>query len=190
MDPSVVALIATSANLQRSRLYSVDAKIFADNLPLGKMSGGILTAETTVQLADSDNSDEVVSSITVKIEGFPKGITQENVDPKHRVFCVEVTFQGVYSWNKKPPAKVISDPALAHALGRPMYALAVSEARAVAEKMGFIGIKTDPDLPRPSAKNSGPIKSPKRLHSLPPDADDVADKLATKAKKVRPATAK
>lgn len=144
---SVVALAVINANLQTARIRSVNANA-ADNIPANVMSGGFLAVQTDVKLTEDETGNSVISSITLKVEGFPKGIKRENSQIGDRVFCVEVTAQGFYSWKTPPHRHAIHHPDLAHALGRPMYALAASEIREIALKMGFNGVHIESDIPR------------------------------------------
>lgn len=155
MDP-VVALAAMSAVLQASRIRKIDAKLSADHIAPGAMSGGFLAADTNVKLGVSQDGSDVISSITVRIEGFPKGITKEKAVINTGIFCIEVTAQGIYTWVKNsPPPDVMGHPNLAHALGRPIYALAASEVISIAVKMGFTGVTIDPDIPPPKSAVAG-----------------------------------
>lgn len=183
MDP-VVALAAMSAVLQTSRIRKIDAKLSADHIAPGAMSGGFLAADTNVKLGVSQDGSDVISSITVRIEGFPKGVTRDKAKINTGVFCIEVTAQGIYTWVKNPPTiDVMGQPSLAHALGRPIYALAASEVRSIAVKMGFTGVTIDPDIPAP--KNAVARNTPSiGLKKMPSIARKLSKKVPA-AKKTK-----
>lgn len=174
---TLVGLAVISADLQTARIHSVNASIAADNTSPSAMSGGHLAMQTDVKLDVTGNS--VISSITLKVEGFPKGIRRENAKVGDRVFCVEVTAQGYYSWKTPPHESAVKNPDLARALGRPMYALAASEIRGIALKMGFNGVHIDPDIPR--AQKEGRQANPsKNLPSQRLITSDLPKKVARK----------
>lgn len=174
---SVVALAAMSADLKTSRVHSITARIASNNPPSSAMSGGYLAAEATVKLGQSSAGEEAISSVLLKVEGFPKGVEREKASEEDRVFCIEVEVQGVYGWRKSPSKAVLGNKDLAHALGRPMYTIAASEVRAIAVKMGFMGVYIDADLLRANNEiaNAKPLEIP---HAAKPSIDAVTKEAA------------
>lgn len=150
---TLIALASLSANLKRSRLHRLDAQILSN----GTHMGGILNSETTVGFGKATKAEEWVSTVSLKIVGYPKGTTKDDADHVTPVFSVEATVKGVYSWQKIPPKEVLNDQDLAHALGRPLYAVVASECRAAAAKMGFHGVKPAEDLPRAGEGEAIPL---------------------------------
>jgi hypothetical protein len=193
MDSSDTLNISTvlGANLLRSRIVSIEGKVFEPAMPLG----GILTTETMVKLYESKNSEnEWISEVALKISGYPKGTTEELTNQIKPIFLVEIVAQGGYSWEKKPTAKEVGNQHLLHALGRPLYLIAAHEARATAVKLGLVGVRPPADLPREEEESSK--KKPKSLPKTKKkpiakssDVEDVTEKLPVKVAAKRKSTA-
>lgn len=180
---SLIAFALLNANLLRSRIRGIDGKVIASEMP----AGGVLTTETMVQLLKSKSQEQQwICEVTLKIGGYPKGTTQEQIDQTTPVFSIEVMVQGCYSWDKEPSPKVMKDSILLHALGRPLYLVAATEVRATAMKMGFGGVKPPVDLPRSEAsarKSSSAAKRKPIAASI--DVQDVIEKPPTKTARSR-----
>lgn len=183
---SLTAFAVLSANLLRSRIRGIEGKVIASEMP----AGGILTTETMVQLLKSKSrKQEWICEVTLKIGGYPKGTPAEQIGQTTPVFSIEVMVQGCYSWDKEPSPKVMKDPSLLHALGRPLYLVAATEARATAVKMGFGGVKPPVDLPRSEAGPRKSMSATKKKPIAPSiDVQDVIEKQPTKAARSKKST--
>ena len=175
----------SSATLKRTRLRSVEARLLA-RMP----TGGQLVSETTVAL--SENSDgEWVSTISMRLDGYPKDLDRSSFTPELRTFTIEVVAQGAYKWSKAPLKRILQDPETARTLGRPIYLLAASEAQTIAMKLGLAGVKVDVDIPRPDDEGSVPLTSleQQRLAERLNDksARDVVPKKTVKRRSARKA---
>lgn len=172
MDRSaLIAAAALNATLRRSRFQKIFAEIFTNQ----KQEGGLVEVETSVQLGKGVNNDEWVSSIGVKVLGFPKGSAEKlKADGREPIFTVEITYKGVYAWDILPSKEILTDPDLAYALGRPLYMVAAAECRAAAAKLGFIGVSIPTDLAKAS-EGEVVLGSPDDLRRL--------DTVLAKAKK-------
>lgn len=147
-----MAQAAWDAALLRTRIHRIDARL----LNVGHADGGgTLQNETTVALSKSSVAKQWISTVALKIAGFPKEAPPDS-DP---AFYVEIIVKGVYTWNTPPTHKILSDPNMAHALGRQIYAVAVCECIAAAGKMGFHGLKVPADLSREDIVGGLPITS-------------------------------
>jgi len=149
----LIALAALSANLKRTRIHRLDAHISSN----GTHSGGVLQTQTTVGFGKLTKDEEWICAISVKVIGYPKGTTKADAEQTTPIFSVEATIKGAYSWQRPPAKEVLTDPNLAHALGRPLYALAASECQAASAKLGFHGIQIATDLPRAGDGEAVPI---------------------------------
>ena len=156
-----MALAAWNANLQRTRLHRIDARLLSS----GMSEGGVLNNETTVALSRSTRPNEWVSTVGLKITGYPKGTTTDNAEQTKPAFYVEAIVKGVYTWSTTPDESILADAGVAHALGRQIYAVALCECQAAAGKMGFHGIKIPADLVRSGIGIEIPV-SEDDLHKL------------------------
>ena len=150
---ALIAKAAVNATLKRTRFERVDAKVLS-NAP---SQGGMLNVETSVILGKARSATDWVSSVTVKVTGYPKDVGPDKIAETSPVFCVDVMVKGVYFWKQQPPPVVTESPELAYALGRPIYALAIHECRAIAAKMGFHRLPIAEELPRADEGECVPV---------------------------------
>lgn len=141
---ALIALAALTANLKQSRIHKVTAQVMSNGTHLG----GILNNVIGVKFGKATKPEEWVCTVSLKLVAYPKGTTEDNAEQTTPIFLVDTEIKGIYSWQQTPPEKVLRDPILAHALGRPLYQQVVSECKAATAKMGFYGIQIAADLPR------------------------------------------
>lgn len=150
---TLIALAALSANLKHAKFHRLDAHVLSNGTHLG----GVLQTQTTVAFGKPTKSEEWVCTVSVKVTGYPKGTTKDDVEEVAPIFSVEATVKGVYYWQITPAEDVLSDPDLTHALGRSLYALAASECQAASAKIGFHEIRIPADLPRAGTGEALPV---------------------------------
>lgn len=172
---ALVAITALNANLVRARIHKLEAKITSHDTH----SGGILNSQTTAGLGKTEKANECIITVSLKLVGYPKGTTKENAEKSTPVFSVEAAIVGVYSWPSMPAQSILNDQNLIFGLGRPLYAIAASECRAAAAKIGIHGIKTPSEMPRAGEGDDLPLtKDSTRM--IETDAATV-NKLSTKS---------
>lgn len=175
---TLIALASWNANLKGTRIHRIDAWLQASGVP----EGGVLNNETTVALSSSVRPNEWVSTVGLKIVGYPKGTTPENAEQTKPAFHIEAVVKGVYTWLTAPEKSVLADAGLAHALGRQIYAVAVCECQAAAGKMGLHGIKIPADLARSGGKEVS--VSEDDLHRLQLEAPKAVKQVPRSRKKL------
>lgn len=175
---ALVALAAFNSNLKRVRFHKLDARILSPTT--APNIGGTLSTETGVKLGKLLTSEEWAITISLKIVGYAKKSATDDTELPTAIFSIEGTIKGVYSWGKIPPKEVLTDPNLAHALGRPLYVLLTSECKAAAARMGFHGIKAPSDLPRPSDSEELPLVKNIHGENTPASKSDTIKKSTVK----------
>lgn len=172
---ALVAITALDANLVRARIHKLEAKVTSTDTH----SGGILNTQTTAGLGKTDKANECIVTVSLKLVGYPKGTTKENAEKSKPVFSVEAAIVGIYSWPSLPAKAILNDQNLIFGLGRPLYAIAASECRAAAAKIGFHGIKTPSEMPRAGEGDELPLtKDDTRTIE---DNSAAVNKLSTKS---------
>lgn len=149
---ALIGLAASAATLKRTRLRSVEGRL------LSKMpTAGQLRIATTVAL--TENSDaEWVSTIGLRMEGYPKTDDGFTGATEQRTFFVEVVAQGTYTWPELPQKQTLEEAELARMLGRPIYLLAAAEVQALVAKLGLSGIRVATDIPRSDDAGNVPLE--------------------------------
>ena len=117
---------------------------------------GHLTAEISAGLQETEEPNQSVAQVSIKISGVPQDAKSED----QFAFQVEVIGNGLYEWpSGKRPAD-LKDMELTRLLCQPIYTLAVSETIQLAQRLGFNNVKLPWDMPTKSGDGT-PAKKPR-----------------------------
>lgn len=117
---------------------------------------GQLKAEISAGLQETEDPNQSVAQVSIKISGFPQDVKNED----QFAFQVEVIGNGLYEWpSGKRPAD-LKDIELTRLLCQPIYTLAVSETIQLAQRLGFNNVKLPWDMPTKS-DDAPPAKKPR-----------------------------
>ncbi len=131
---------------------------------------GRLKAEISAGLQETEDSNQSVAQVSIKISGLPQDAKSDD----QFAFQVEVIGNGLYEWpSGKRPAN-LKNIELTRLLCQPIYTLAVSETIQLAQRLGFNNVKLPWDMPTKN-DNAPPAKKPR---TRKPAAKAVAAKPA------------
>lgn len=150
MDSSVKV---PNINLLSARFDNIRAEIGEDS----NVSGGTLNVTVKTKIAKNDVQNQAVGNVLCSIIAYRKGIDSKN--KKSFVFKVGLEVEGVFEW-AKGDAPNLKDESVEHALLQSLYIMAITEAAAIAQKLGFPGVSLPLDLKLNKAMAA---KTPKKV---------------------------
>lgn len=144
---------AMNFSLKETRFSRVHGELGSGASISGK---GQLKAEISAGLQETEDSNQAVAQVSIKISGLPQDAKSDD----QFAFQVEVIGNGLYEWpSGKRPTK-LKDIELTRLLCQPIYTLAVSETIQLAQRLGFNNVKLPWDMPTKS-DDAPPAKKPR-----------------------------
>ncbi|MDP2793371.1 MAG: hypothetical protein Q8O25_04705 [Sulfurisoma sp.] len=150
-----------TASLKETRFTRFHAALGTGVMPAG---GGKLKAEILAELQETEDRNQTVAQVTIKITGTPQQAT-ESAEP---AFQVEVVGQGLYEWPEGERPADLAQKSVNRQLCLPIYALTVSEVIQLAQRMGVNGVKIPWDMPIDKMETATAKKSRARKPTAKP----------------------
>lgn len=156
------------ARLIDCRFLRIHADI-GKNVDEAGSSGGILRANISATLnenIDGIQADRFVASVNIDLAGYPQGVSGK---PEAFAFKIVLTLAGVFEWvGKADRPKTLKESPLAAHLCQQLYPMAIAEAKAVAQRLGFNNLDLPWQLGASPKKAAAPPAKPQRGKRTPP----------------------